>query len=306
MTARPWRRLREGDCVGVVAPAGPAAPDAVAAVEPLFARFGLRARLYPSCHARHPRHDFLAGDDTLRTADLQAAFADPAVQAVCCLRGGHGSLRLLDRIDTASMRANAHKPFIGYSDITALHALRVREGLFGLHAPMPASDLRHEGAEDDAQALFEWLTQAARRGTVLAPGLHVAAWRVPGRASGRLVGGNLSLVAALLGTRWAWPVEGAILFLEDVCEAPYRIDRLLTQLRLAGVLDAAVGFVLGSFTEGDDPTAVLQEHLARLGKPLLAGWRAGHGRPNRPLPLGLRVALDAAAGTLTLEEDLIA
>jgi muramoyltetrapeptide carboxypeptidase len=147
--------------------------------------------------------------------------------------------------------------------------------------------------------------QAVLRGTVLAPVLPEAAWRVAGRARGRLVGGNLSLVAALLGTPWAWPVAGAILFLEDVCEAPYRIDRLLTQLRLAGVLDAASGFVLGSFTEGDDPTAVLQEHLAGLGKPLLAGWPAGHGRPNRPLPLGLRVALDAAAGTLTLEEDLI-
>jgi muramoyltetrapeptide carboxypeptidase len=301
-----WRRLREGDCVGVVAPAGPASPEAVATVEPLFARFGLRARLYPSCHSRHPRHEFLAGDDALRIADLQAAFAEPAVQAVCCLRGGHGSLRLLDRIDATSMRANAHKPFVGYSDITALHALRAREGLPGLHAPMPASDLRHEQAADDAQALFEWLTRPAPRGTVLAPALLQPAWRVPGRARGRLVGGNLSLVAALLGTRWAWPVEGAILFLEDVCEAPYRVDRLLTQLRLAGVLDAASGFVLGSFTEGEDPTPVLHEHLAGLGKPLIAGWPAGHGRPNRPLPLGLRVALDAAAGTLTLEEDLCA
>jgi muramoyltetrapeptide carboxypeptidase len=301
-----WRRLREGDTVGIVAPAGPAAPEAVVAVEPLFARFGLRARLYPSCHARHPRHDFLAGDDALRIADLRSAFADPEVQAVCCLRGGHGSLRLLDRIDTAPMRAHAHKPFIGYSDITALHALRARDGLFGLHAPMPASDLRHEGADDDAQALFGCLMRAAPRGTVFAPALHDAAWRVPGRARGRLVGGNLSLVAALLGTRWAWPAEGAILFLEDVCEAPYRVDRLLTQLRLAGVLDAASGFVLGSFTEGEDPTTVLHEHLAGFGKPLLAGWPAGHGRPNRPLPLGLRVALDATAGTLTLEEDLFA
>lgn len=301
-----WRRLREGDTVGIVAPAGPAAPEAVAAVEPLFAGFGLRARLYPSCHARHPQHDFLAGDDALRIADLHAAFADPEVQAVCCLRGGHGSLRLLDRIDASSMRAQAHKPFIGYSDITALHALRARDGLVGLHAPMPASDLRHEGAADDAQALFGWLMQAVPRGTVLAPAWHEAAWRVPGRARGRLVGGNLSLMAALLGTRWAWLAEGAILFLEDVCEAPYRVDRLLTQLRLTGVLDAANGFVLGSFTEGADPTAVLQEHLAGLGKPLLAGWPAGHGRPNRPLPLGLRVALDATAGTLTLEEDLFA
>lgn len=301
-----WRRLHEGDCVGVVAPAGPASPEALAAVEPLFARFGLRARLYPSCHARHPQHDFLAGDDALRTADLQAAFADPEVHAVCCLRGGHGSLRLLDRIDTASMRANAHKPFIGYSDITALHALRAYEGLPGLHAPMPASDLRHAEADDDAQALFALLMRPAARGTVFAPPLRPGTWCVPGRVSGRLIGGNLSLVAALLGTRWAWPAAGAILFLEDVCEAPYRVDRLLMQLRLAGVLDAVCGVVLGSFTEGEDPGAVLREHFTGLGKPVLAGWPAGHGRPNRPLPLGLRMTLDAAAGTLTLEEDLLA
>jgi muramoyltetrapeptide carboxypeptidase len=306
VTRPAWRALREGDVVGVVAPAGPATSEAVATVEPLFARFGLRARLYPSCHARHPRHDFLAGDDALRIVDLTSAFADPAARAVCCLRGGHGSLRLLDAIDTASMRANPHKPFVGYSDITALHALRAREGLVGLHAPMPASDLRHPGAEDDAQALFGWLTQSVPRGTLLAPALHSAAWRVPGRARGRLVGGNLSLVAALLGTRWAWPAEGAILFLEDICEAPYRVDRLLTQLRLAGVFDAASGFVLGSFTGSGDPDAVLHEHLARLGKPVLSGWPAGHGRPNRPLPLGLSVTLDATAGTLMLEEDLLA
>lgn len=304
---RPWRRLREGDLVGIVAPAGPAAPESVAAVEALFAAQGLRARLYPSCHARDPRHGFLAGDDARRLADLHAAFADPQVQAVCCLRGGHGSLRLLDRIDGALLRANAHKPFVGYSDITALHALRVREGLAGLHAPMPASDWVHPGGEGDAEALFAWLKRAVPRGTCLAPALAEGAWRVPGRASGRLVGGNLSLVAALLGTPWALRGDDAILFLEDVCEAPHRVDRLLTQLRLAGLLAAVRGVLLGSFTEGGgDATEVLREHLGALGKPVLAGWPAGHGRPNRPLPLGLRATLDADAGTLTLDDDLMA
>lgn len=306
MTRGPLRHLREGDLVGVIAPAGPASADAVAAVEPLFAQAGLRVRLYPSCQARHAQHGFLSGDDAIRLADLHAAFAEPQVQAVCCLRGGHGSLRLLDRVDTTLLRANAHKPFVGYSDITALHALRLHEGLLGLHAPMPASDLVHAGAEADAQALFALMMQPLPRGSLLAPVLPDDAWRVRGRASGRLVGGNLSLVTALLGTRWAVPVHGAILFLEDVSEAAYRVDRMLTQLRLAGVLEAAEGFVLGSFTEGgDDPTGVLHEHLGALGKPVLAGWPAGHGRPNRPLPLGVRVTLDTAAGTLELEEDLL-
>jgi len=302
---QPYRHLRRGDLVGVVAPAGPLAPERVALVEPLFERFGLRARLYPGCHARHPRHDFLAGDDATRLADLHAAFADADIAAVFCLRGGWGSARLLDRIDTGLLRANP-KPFIGFSDITALHALLVREGLVGFHAPMPGSNLVQDGSEADARALFDLLLQPLPAGHCFAPALATDAWRVPGRASGVLVGGNLSLVAALLGTPWAWPTEGTILFLEDVSEALYRVDRLLTQLRLAGVLAGARGFVLGSFTEDADPAAVLHEHLAGLGKPVLSGWPAGHATPNRALPLGAQVTLDAAAGTLTLNEAVLA
>ncbi|HET9977755.1 MAG TPA: LD-carboxypeptidase [Burkholderiaceae bacterium] len=295
------RCLQPGDRVGVIAPAGPAAPERIALVEPLFARFGLRAKLYPSCHASHPAYDFLAGDDALRLADVHAAFADAGNAAVFALRGGWGSARLLPRVDAALLRASP-KPFVGYSDLTALHALLVREGLPCFHGPMPASDLVQEGADDDARALFATLMQPLSVGQVFAPPLLPGHWHVPGRARGALVGGNLSIVASLLGTPWALPVQGAILFLEDVSEALYRVDRLLVQLRHAGVLDAVAGIVLGSFTEDDDPTTVLREHLAALGKPVLAGWPAGHGRPNRALPLGVRVALDATAGTLTLLE----
>lgn len=297
--------LRPGDEVAVIAPAGPSAPECVARVEPLFARFGLRACLLASCFARHPLHDFLAGDDALRLADLHAAFAEPRVRAVFCLRGGYGCTRLLDRIDTALLRHHP-KPLVGYSDITALHALLQREGLPSLHAPMPGSDLVGDGAEDDAAALFELLMRPLTAGHVFAPDRLAGAWQLPGRASGRLVGGNLSLVCALAGTPWALDARGAILFLEDVSEARYRVDRLLTQLRHAGTLDAMAGVLLGSFTEGDDPTPVLREHFERLGKPLLAGWPAGHGRPNRALPLGLLATLDAGAGTLTLDESFLA
>ena len=300
----PYRHLRHGDLVAVIAPAGPSTPERAALVPPLFERFGLRARLYPSCHARHPQHDFLAGDDVTRLADLHAAFADADIAAVFCLRGGWGSARLLDRIDTALLRANP-KPLIGFSDITALHALLVREGGVGLHAPMPGSNLVVEGNEDDAQALFDLLMNPLPAGHCFAPALAADTWRVPGRAAGRLIGGNLSIVASLLGTPWAWPSDGTILFLEDVSEALYRVDRLLTQLRHAGVLDGARGFLLGSFSEDADPVAVLREHLAGLGKPLLAGWPAGHAIPNRALPLGALVTLDAGAGTLTLDEDVL-
>jgi muramoyltetrapeptide carboxypeptidase len=167
---------------------------------------------------------------------------------------------------------------------------------------MPGSNLVLAGAEDDARALFELLMQPLRAGHRFTPALAADGWRVAGQASGVLVGGNLSLVASLLGTPWAWPRAGTILFLEDVSEALYRVDRLLTQLRHAGVLDGARGFLLGSFTEDADPAAVLREHLAGLGKPVLAGWPAGHSRPNLALPLGVRVTLDATSGTLRLDE----
>jgi muramoyltetrapeptide carboxypeptidase len=301
----PLRHLCAGDTVAVIAPAGPAAPERTALVPALFARHGLQARLYPSCHARHPVHDFLAGDDALRLADLHAAFADDDVAAVFCLRGGYGCTRLLDRVDAALLRAHA-KPFVGYSDITALHALLQREGVPSFHAPMAGSDLVLDGAQDDAEALFQLLMNPLPAGHVFAPTLLPGAWHVAGVAAGPLVGGNLSLIAALAGTRWQLDARGAIIFIEDVSEALYRVDRLLTQLRHTGLVDAAAGFVLGSFTEDDDPAAVLHEHLAGLGKPVLAGWPAGHGRPNRALPLGAAVTLDAAAGALTLRQHVTA
>jgi muramoyltetrapeptide carboxypeptidase len=174
---------------------------------------------------------------------------------------------------------------------------------------MAASDLLLPGREADCDALFALLQGGLRTGDVLAPALQPSDLNLSGQAEGPLIGGNLSLVAALLGTPWAWRAQGAILFLEDVSEELYRVDRLLTQLRLAGVLDAVAGLVLGSFTESESPTELLRELLLPLcraaGKPLLAGWPSGHGTPNRPLPLGVRVLLDAGAGTLQLREDFL-
>ena len=298
--------LPPGSLIGVIAPAGPAQPDSLAAVPALYERFGYRVRIFPGCALRT---GYLAGDDDARLVDIHAALADGEVAAIHCLRGGYGAMRLLDRIDTALLRAHP-KLLIGYSDITALHALWALHGLPTLHAPMATSDLVRPGREADAQALFALLQGGLRAGTVLAPALllndpNEPQVRVPGRARGRLIGGTLSLVAALLGTRWAWPAEGAILFLEDVSEELYRVDRLLTQLRLAGVLDAVAGLVLGSFTESESPDALLREFLLPLGKPVLGGWPSGHGTPNLPLPLGLRVDLDAQAGTLTVLEDFL-
>jgi muramoyltetrapeptide carboxypeptidase len=305
----PWLPLPEGALIGVIAPAGPVDPAVLPAVEALYARHGWRARLYPSCRARHDTLPYLAGSDALRLADLHAALADDEVAAIHCLRGGYGTMRLLPGIDTALLRARP-KLLMGYSDITALHALWAAEGLPSLHAPMPASDLIRPGREDDEAALVALLQAGLPAGTVLAPELEPGEPVHAGVAEGVLIGGNLSLVAALTGTPWAWNPHRAILFLEDVSESLYRTDRYLQQLALAGVLHAVSGIVLGSFTESEAPEALLRERLLplarELGKPLLGGWPTGHGTPNRPLPMGLRMRLDAGAGTLTLLESLAA
>ena len=309
-----FHTLREGDLIGVIAPAGPVAPDALPAVQALYARHGYRVRLYPGCHADT---GYLAGPDALRLADLHAALADDGVAAIHCLRGGYGTMRLLDGIDS-SLLLRKPKLLIGYSDITALQALWALHGLPSLHAPMPASDLIKPGREGDEAALFHLLRHGLQAGAVLAPALAAGALHRPGEVSGRLIGGNLSLVAALLGTPWAWRVQqgqdtaegqgGAILFLEDIHEELYRVDRLLTHLRLAGVLNAVAGFVLGSFTEEASPAALLRDTLLPLNKPVLGGWPTGHGTPNRPLPMGLRVRLTArpdGGGQLQLLEDFL-
>jgi muramoyltetrapeptide carboxypeptidase len=283
--------LSAGSLIGVIAPAGPADPALTAAVPALYQGFGYRVRLYPGCALNS---GYLAGPDAQRLADLHAALADDEVAAIHCLRGGYGAMRLLDGIDCALLRAHP-KLLIGYSDITALHALWCLHGVPSLHAPMPASDHLKPGREADTDALFSLLRDGLAPGTVLAPALAADGLRIAGTAQGLLVGGNLSLVAALLGTPFAWPVAGNLLFLEDINEEPYRVDRLLTQLRLAGVLDAAAGFVLGSFTEQASPAALLHAMLAPLGKPVLGGWPAGHGTPNQPLPLGLRARLEVDA-----------
>ena len=300
-----WPALPRGSLIGVVAPAGPVEAERLPQVAALYARFGYRCRIYPGCAQRT---GYLAGPDDVRLADLHAALADDEVAALHAVRGGYGCMRLLDRIDTALLRARP-KLLIGYSDLTALHALWALHGLASLHAPMPASDMVLPGREADCDALFALLQGGLRIGDVLATRLEAVDLHVPGRAEGRLIGGNLSLVAALVGTPWAWQAQGAILFLEDVNEDLYRVDRMLTQLRLAGVMDAVAGFVLGSFTEATAPEALLHELLVPLcrasAKPLLAGWPSGHGTPNRPLPLGVRVMLDADAGTLQLREDFL-
>lgn len=299
--------LRPGATIAVIAPAGPALVEQVACVAPWLAERGYQAELLPSCHARLHH---LAGSDALRLSDLHNAFADSHFDAVWSLRGGYGSPRLLDAIDVSLIAANP-KPFVGYSDVTALHALfNQQAGLITFHGPMLTTDLlRHQDAQTEA-ALWPLLYGELGAGAELAhPEEHPLTTLHGGVAQGPLLGGNLSLVNALLGTRWALQLDGAILFLEDVNEEPFRLDRLFNQLRLAGQLERLAGILLGDFSHSTpDNLAALdmlwQDYLQPLGIPILADWRAGHCTPNLTLPLGVRVTLDAGRQTLRLEQAL--
>lgn len=289
--------LPRGAHLAVIAPAGPPQPGRLEAVVPWLVARGFEATLLPSCFGPPPL-DFLAAPDDVRLADVHTAFLEPRFDAVLALRGGSGCIRLLDRLQLGRL-ACTRKLLIGYSDLTVLHAVRTNAGIASLHAPMPASDWGQDGAGPDTDALFARLAAGWREGDVVGQAApHPLSHG--GRAHGRLIGGNLAMFCALLGTPYLPDVDGALLFLEDISEAPYRVDRMLTQLRLAGVLDRIAGLLLGSFSGAEPQDAVLADHLARLRCPVLAGWPAGHGQPNRPLPLGVHATLDVPTGRLVL------
>jgi len=291
--------LREGATLGLIAPAGAPHPDRIEQVPALLERMGFKAKLFPGV-AGPSSFDFLAAEDPARLDDLHAALADPEVDAIYALRGGYGCARLTPGIDLKLLRRSG-KPLIGYSDITTLHGLADHLGLPSWHAPMPASDLLALGGERDMAPLAEALHRGTRSGDVIAtPAFEAHALNRGAGARGRLVGGNLSVYVTLLGTPWQPKIDGAVLFLEDVGEAPYRVDRMLAHLRAAGVLDAVSGFLLGGFTDEEFPASVLAHHLHATAKPVLAGWPSGHCSPNVALPLGVDVEMDVQARTLTV------
>jgi muramoyltetrapeptide carboxypeptidase len=295
--------LQVGARFAIVAPAGPARLDPGKAHD-WFARRGYRCRLYPGVSQAE---GYLAGSDGQRLQDLHDAFADPDIDAILCMRGGYGSMRLLDGLDFELIRRHP-KPLVGYSDITALHtAINQRVGLITFHGAMLNADLLGEKQAPTASSLLEQLGgQVGSGSAIVHPAAYPLSTVVPGNACGRLVGGNLSMLGATMGTLAEIDSQDSILFIEDVNEPLYRIDRLLTQLRLAGKLRGVKGVLVGDFA-GVTVTALtplLLDVFGPLGVPVLAGWRSGHCDPNVCLPLGAKVRLDSAAQSLTLLQHL--
>ncbi|MEV6693983.1 LD-carboxypeptidase [Micromonospora sp. NPDC051196] len=285
----------------LVSPSGPTRPERVARGIELLTGWGLRPVLARNVYARN---GYLAGVDALRAADLNAAFTDPQVRGIICTRGGYGAQRVVDAIDMAAVRRDP-KVVAGFSDITALQlALWRGARLAGVHGPGAAwRDDRTPLAS--AESLHAALTTAEPVTVPAVEGEETFAVRVPGRAVGRLLGGNLCLIVASLGTPDMPDLTGAVLLLEDVQEPPYKVDRMLTQLRRAGALDRLAGVAVGQFTDCADGWAVsvadvLTERLGDLGVPVLGGLPIGHGPGQLTVPVGTLATLDADAGTLTV------
>ncbi len=306
--------LKPGARIAIVAPAS-AAPDASDLASEWLEARGYAAQVMPASRTRlEAPYDYLAGTDAERLADLHAAFASPDIGAVWCLQGGFGSWRLLDQLDFGLIRRHP-KPFIGYSDITALHlAMQRHAGFVTFHGPMLAQDLLAGKREPTESHLLAMIGGQVGQGAWIEPPLDaIATELIPGTATGRLVGGNLALIAALIGSPNEIDTRDAILFIEDVNEALPRVDRMLSQLAAAGKFDGLKGVLVGTFTrilgvQGDDAQAqgmlyplILDQFRAR-GIPVLAGWPSGHGNPNLTLPLGARVTLDTGRGALRLEQ----
>jgi muramoyltetrapeptide carboxypeptidase len=309
-------RLRPGDTVGLIEPAG-FTDDAfdLDLVKETILAMGLKAK--PARHLLE-RHGYLAGRDTDRAADINAMFADPEVRGVFAVRGGWGCARILPYLDFATIRANP-KLLVGFSDITALHlAFAARARFPTIHGPNAASSWPRFSWDAFRAIAFDGGTPTLSNPPASEDRLVQRNGRIRtfrgGRASGRLLGGNLTVLAALMGTPWLPDFRGAILFLEDVSEAPYRIDRMLTQLALAGVLNKVVGVVFGQCADcgakdasygGFTLSEVLQHHLEPLGVPAFQGAAFGHVANQFSLPVGVRAEIDAELGSIRLLEPAV-
>lgn len=283
----PPREVRPGSTLAIVAPSGPFDRD----------RFDqglaiLRQRYEVVFdEGIYQRTGYFAGSDERRLEELRSAIRNPSVDAIVCARGGFGATRLLPELDPAEVAA-ANKSLVGFSDITALHALWARAGVRSIHGPMVASLAR-----GNDRVVSEWFATLEGRD---ATERWTTTPLVPGRAEGRLIGGNLAILGALTGTPHAPPLDGCLLFIEDVGERPYRVDRVMTTLRQAGWLERCAGFIIGAFTEGgpgpDGVTIeeVLAHHLGDLGVPVVTGFPAGHIDDNEPLTFGAMARVDGA------------
>lgn len=292
-------RLKEGDRIGVIAPAGPVLQDEIQPGLGFLESLGFR----PVCSPHlFDQVGYLAGEDKARLKDLHAMFRDKTIKAVLCARGGYGAHRLLQKLDY-SLLSRHPKIFVGYSDITALLcALFRKSGMITIHGPV-VRDLLKSGGRN-ASLLLKLMTSSELTTVNFPRGTAVKR----GRAEGVVLGGNLSLICHLVGTPFLPPLRGKLLFVEEKGEPLYRIDRMLTHLLLSGELEKCAGLMVGTLEECGDPASVMalvRERCSRLNMPILSGLPVGHGEDNVPLPIGVRAVLDTKTMSLEFTEPCV-
>jgi muramoyltetrapeptide carboxypeptidase len=299
-------RLRVGDTVGLINPASPIDTEDVQKAQQLLTGLGLKVKL--GAHILD-QYGYLAGKDADRAADVNAMFADGNVKAMIAMRGGWGCNRILPLLDYNLIRSRP-KILLGYSDITSLVlAIYTRTRLVGFHGAVATSTWNDFTLDYIKRILFNGEAVTMQN----TPETQVRKVTItPGKARGRLLGGNLSVLSAMVGSSYLPVWKDSILFVEEIGEDIYRVDRMITQLKLAGILNQISGFVFGECTNcklGDTPSLtliqVLQEHIRPLGIPAWYGSMIGHIKDKFTLPVGVEVEIDAVAGTIRMLEKAV-
>lgn len=308
MTLRRPPGLKPGDTVAVICASSPVDDrDHLESGLRALESVGLKSELFATARDTGSMYEYLAADDEQRAADLTRALTDSRYAAVFLAQGGYGAQRTLERVDWSRIDPAAPKVVVGYSDVTALlAALAVKLGWVSLFGPMVACGGFWQGPEEyDFQELMKLLFAPSSVRELTFPEHRTI---VPGSAEGLTLGGTATLIAADFGTDTSYPARGGILLLEDVDELPFRLDRILTQIRRSSYLDGVAGILLGTFTECGDPEHVermVAERFADLGVPVLAGANIGHNTQMQTYPIGVRARLDADRGTLTFLDQVL-
>lgn len=299
-----------GDTVGIIAPASPDTRENVEKSNKKLTQMGFKVKMGKSCYEKY---GYLSGPDILRADDINSMFRDTEIDGIICLRGGYGTLRILDLLDYQVIRNNP-KVFVGYSDITALHiGINQISNVVTFHGPMVSSDMVECFDSFSKESLYNFILKDRFDTGIIKNPIGEGIETINGGiVEGPIIGGNLSLIVSTLGTPYEIDLKGKILFLEEIGEEPYRIDRMFNQLRLSGKLEEAKGIILGDFKNcsSDDSRKdnsltleqIIEDIIKPVGIPSISNLKAGHCKPMVTLPFGVQARLDGNNGELTIIE----
>ncbi|MGE5364176.1 MAG: S66 peptidase family protein [Bacteroidota bacterium] len=305
-------KLNKGDLIGIISPAS--CPDDVTRIEKgasYLEKLGYRVVIGENARKNY---GYLAGEDNLRLDDLHNMFGNKEVKAIFCTRGGYGTPRLLDRVDYNLIKKNP-KIFVGYSDITALQMAILRKtGLISFAGPMVAVDFWNEVNPYTEEMFWAMITSDKKYGRVNNPGNEKIDLLKGGQTEGEVIGGNLALLTSVIGTPYSPDFKDRVLLIEDIGEPPYRIDRMLNQLKLSGVFKSINGIILGCFTDCVEPdpysktlslNEVIDGYLGGLDMPVMYNYKHGHVKENITVPYGITHFIDADKGIVEITESAV-